>query len=366
MTLNTSPPVTTSGAAPGSGAAALGSTEAAGTAAKRGYADLKRLIRERGLIERQPRFLLVRVAINLVLLGVGIAFLFAPVHLAWQIVNAIYLAFVFGQIAFIGHDAGHRQGFKQTSLNDIVGLIHTNLLLGMSFAWWNDKHNAHHAHPNQHDMDPDIAMVVLAFSEEDALTRKGIFRFMVAHQARLFFFLLLFQAWSLRVGSIGFLISKPTRRRWLELALLTANLVGFLAILISALGVWPGIAFFLVQQALFGLYLASVFAPNHKGMLVLDEDHELDFLHQQVLTARNVVPGPFTDIWYGGLNYQIEHHLFPTLARNKLKEAHLIIKRFCQEEAIPYYETTMVQSYREILTYLHEVSAKLRQPRATA
>ena len=339
----------------------------AATTAQRGYADLKRLIRERGLIDRQPRFLMIRVAINLVLLGAGIAFLFAPVHLAWQLVNVVYLAFVFGQIAFIGHDMGHRQGFKQTHLNDIVGLLHTNLLLGMSFAWWNDKHNAHHAHPNQHDMDPDIAMVVLAFSEEDALTRTGIFRFMVAHQARLFFFLLLFQAWSLRVGSIMFLSSrKPTKRRWLELALITINLVGFLAILIAALGVWAGIGFFFAQQALFGLYLASVFAPNHKGMLVLDEDHELDFLHQQVLTARNVVPGPLIDIWYGGLNYQIEHHLFPTLARNKLKEAHLIIKRFCQEEAIPYYETTMVQSYREILAYLHEVSAKLRAPRAAA
>lgn len=332
--------------------------------ADRTYADLKRMIKERGLLERQPVFLLGRIAVNTLLLGIGVAFLFAPVAFGWQLLNAAYLAFVFTQFAFIAHDAGHRQGFKSTKLNDVVGLIHANLMLGMSFAWWNDKHNAHHAHPNQHDMDPDIAMVVLAFSEEDAITRKGIFRFMVAHQAKLFFFLLLFQAWSLRVGSVRFLLTQPTRRRALELTLLALNLAGFLSLLVLTLGLWQGIVFFVVQQALFGLYLASVFAPNHKGMLVLEEGDDLGFMQQQVLTARNVLPSPFADMWYGGLNYQIEHHLFPTLARNKLREAHKIIKTFCNEERISYYETTMVQSYREILDYLHEVSAPLRRPRS--
>ncbi len=331
----------------------------------RGYADLKRMIKERGLLERQPKFLLGRIAINTVLLAIGIVVLFTPIAFGWQLLNAVYLAFVFTQIAFIAHDAGHRQGFKSTKLNDVVGLIHANLLLGMSFAWWNDKHNAHHAHPNQHDMDPDIAMVVLAFSEEDALTRKGVFRFMVAHQARLFFFLLLFQAWSLRVGSIRFLLTQPTRRRGLELTLLALNLIGFVTLLVLALGLWQGVVFFIVQQALFGFYLASVFAPNYKGMLVLKEDDELDFMHQQVLTARNVLPSPVADVWYGGLNYQIEHHLFPTLARNKLREAHKIIKAFCIEERISYYETTMIQSYQEIIAYLHEVSAPLRRPGGT-
>lgn len=328
---------------------------------KRSYADLKRMIKERGLLERQPAFLLGRIAVNAVLLSVGIGFLFLPVAFGWQLLDAAYLAIVFTQFAFIAHDVGHRQGFKSAKLNDLVGLLHANLMLGMSFAWWNHKHNAHHAHPNQHDMDPDIAMVVLAFSEEDAVTRRGIFRFMVAHQSKLFFFLLLFQAWSLRVDSVRYLLTEPTRRRWLELGLLALNLVGFLALLTLTLGLWQGIVFFVVQQALFGLYLASVFAPNHKGMLVLEEGDDLGFMLQQVLTARNVLPSPVVDVWYGGLNYQIEHHLFPTLARNNLREAHMIIKRFCNEERISYYETTMVQSYREILHYLHEVSAPLRR-----
>jgi len=121
-----------------------------------------------------------------------------------------------------------------------------------------------------------------------------------------------------------------------------------------------GLLFILVQQALFGLYMASVFAPNHKGMLVVGRDEVMDFLRLQVLTARNVRAHPITDFWYGGLNYQVEHHLFPSMARNQLREAQVIIRKFCEEQQISYYETGMVNSYVEILDYLHIVSAPLR------
>ena len=57
------------------------------------------------------------------------------------------------------------------------------------------------------------------------------------------------------------------------------------------------------------------FAPNHKGMPVLSAGHTLDFLRKQVLTSRNIRGGWFVDILLGGLNYQIEHHLFPSMPR---------------------------------------------------
>src|SRR6185436_6173671 len=103
----------------------------------------------------------------------------------------------------------------------------------------------------------------------------------------------------------------------------------------------------------------STFASNHKGMLVLTGNGTLDLLRQQVLTARNVRSHPLTDFWFGGLNYQIEHHLFPHMARNKLKVAQTTIKAFCQAHAIPYYETGILQAYGETLRYLHHVSAPL-------
>jgi fatty acid desaturase len=101
-------------------------------------------------------------------------------------------------------------------------------------------------------------------------------------------------------------------------------------------------------------------------MLLLDKSSKMDFLRRQVLTARNVTSHPFNDFWYGGLNYQIEHHLFPSMPRKNLKEAQKIIRVFCNERSISYYETSMAQSYKEILLFLHQIGAPLRRTSITS
>jgi fatty acid desaturase len=211
-------------------------------------------------------------------------------------------------------------------------------------------------------MDPDIDIPVVAFSEKDALAKRGVPRIIVKYQRYFFFPLLLFEAYSLHMGSLGFLVNKKTwKYRWIESLLLALHFVWFFGLIFIALGVLNGLIFIAVQQAFFGLYMASVFAPNHKGMLIIGKDEVIDFLRLQVLTARNVKAHPITDFWYGGLNYQIEHHLFPSMARNQLREAQKIIRKFCDDLEISYHETSMVRSYAEILEYLHIVSAPLRQ-----
>lgn len=327
------------------------------------YAELKRRVRELGLLEKQPRFLTGRIIINLLLLAVSVALMFVSSSLWLQLPNAVFMAFIFGQIAFVAHDVGHRQAYPGVKANDRVGLLHANLLLGMSFGWWVDKHNAHHAHTNMEDHDPDIDIIALAFTEKDALEKRGLFRFIVRYQAFFFFPLLLFQAWSLRTGSVQWLLRPDVKRRAIEALLLLLHAVLFVWLAVGTLGWLNGLIFIAVQQALFGFYLASVFAPNHKGMPVLGNDVEIDFMRHQILTSRNVKPGRLTDIWYGGLNYQIEHHLFPTLARNQLRQAREIVMDFCRKHGIEYYETSLAGSYREILSHLHEVSAPLRRPR---
>jgi hypothetical protein len=103
--------------------------------------------------------------------------------------------------------------------------------------------------------------------------------------------------------------------------------------------------------------------PEGHDEVLLERDSKVDFLRRQVLTSRNVIAHPITDFWYGGLNYQIEHHLFPRLPRNKLREAQPIIRGFCRDHSIAYHETSVLQSYKEILQHLHEVGAPLREAR---
>jgi fatty acid desaturase len=87
-------------------------------------------------------------------------------------------------------------------------------------------------------------------------------------------------------------------------------------------------------------------------------------LEHQVLSSRNIFPSPAIDFLYGGLNYQIEHHLFPTIPRNNLPEARRVVKQFCAERGLAYQETGMIASYVEVLAYFHRMSEPLRSRRA--
>ncbi len=328
------------------------------------YAELKLRVQQAGLLEKQPVAATLAILLNFALLALCIA-IFAWSRNPWIVaLNAVFLSFISGQWGFVMHESGHRQMFRRSWLNVAVGMLHANLLLGISYGYWVRKHNQHHAHPNHEDHDPDIDIPILAFSPEQALEKRGVARWIVKYQAFLFLPLLFFQATSMHVYALYILIKDPPRQRWLELGLIAAHWLLYIGAPLYFLGPWLTLIIVVVRQALSGLYMASVFAPNHKGMLIVDDAMEIDFLRMQVLTARNITSHPVTDMWYGGLNYQIEHHLFPTVPRTKQRQLQGIIKAFCAERNIPYYETSMLNSYREILQYLHQISAPLRTPKA--
>jgi fatty acid desaturase len=171
------------------------------------YAQLKRLIKQNGLLDPQPAHNTGKTLFSLGLLVVSLALLFVLGDTWSQILNAVYLAVVFVQISFLAHDLGHRQfSLRSPWKNDWLTLLFGNLSLGVSRQWWIDKHNEHHGHPNQLDVDPDVDIPLLAFEEEQALGKRGFARFVVKYQAVLIFPLSLLQAITMLRGSIGFLV----------------------------------------------------------------------------------------------------------------------------------------------------------------
>ena len=106
--------------------------------------------------------------------------------------------------------------------------------------------------------------------------------------------------------------------------------------------------------------MSCTFAPNHKGMPVIPSGARLDFLRRQVLTSRNVRGGFFTDLALGGLNYQIEHHLFPNMPRASLRRVQPLVRAHCKALGVPYVETSFIGSYRLVLRHLHAIGAPLR------
>jgi fatty acid desaturase len=326
-----------------------------------GYAELKRLLSAKGLLDKQPVSYLGRIAVLSCLLVAGLVLL-VLIHVVWlQLLDAAYLAVVCGQLGLLGHEAGHRQMFAQQWGHELVGLIAGTLLIGMSFRWWVGKHNRHHGHPNQVGMDPDIEIPFLDFTGTEDLTRLGsVRRFLVRHQAALLLPALMTVAIGLQASSVIFLARNQVKHARAEWPLLIAHFVLYFGLVFWCLRWGYGLLFIAIHQALTGFYLGSIFAPNHKGMPVLAEDSTLDWLHRQVLTARNIYAHPLTDFVYGGLNYQIEHHLFPTMARNKLRVAQPIIRTFCEAQGIPYHETSVARSFTEIFRHLYHVGDPLR------
>lgn len=326
------------------------------------FANLRRLVNEEGLLARQTAYYNTKIIITISMLAASIAFLIIFETLWFQILNAVFLAFIFGQLAFIFHDAGHDQIYRGARPNMRLGFV-VMLLLGTSRSWWIDKHNRHHANPNDVDNDPDVDFPVLGFSQKQIESKRGLARHIVKYQAFLFFPMLLFEGYNLRFHSINYLIcGGKTKYRYWELTYIAFHLAIYGGLVFSSLPLLTGAIFIAVHHGVFGVYLGSAFAPNHKGMLVIDGDSKIDSLRKQILTTRNVRANRITDILMGPLVCQIEHHLFPTMPTNRLRKAQLIVKDFCEQHSIPYHETGLFQSFKEILRYLHEVSAPLRIP----
>jgi fatty acid desaturase len=280
----------------------------------------------------------------------------------WQLAVAAFFAVVFAQLGFLGHDAGHQQIFRSKRRNDVLGLLLSNLGVGLSYEWWVDKHNRHHRHPNEVGSDPDVQRNILAWTPDQADSQRGAFRVVARHQAAFFFPLLLLEGWNLHVAAAQSALRGEVPAPRLEVGLLVAHVLGYLTAVFWVLTPLQAIVFIAVHQGLWGLYMGLAFAPNHKGMPMIAAGSRLDHLHKQVLTSRNVRGGRITDYALGGLNYQIEHHLFPKMPRPNLRHAQSVVRAYCDAHDLGYTQTSAMRSYTQVLAHLHEVGAALRVP----
>ena len=331
-----------------------------------GYAELATEIRSLGLLRPRPIFYAGMLAVDLAALAATVAGMVLLRDTWWAVLLAPVLAVVSTQFGFFGHDAGHRQITRRRVPTRLLGLLSGNLVNGMSWSWWIEKHNAHHARPNDLVTDPDVAAGALVFDATQAVDRRGIAGWATRHQAWLFFPFLTLEAIQLHVAGVRSLARAGARDRLVEGTLLLVHFVAYGALIISTLTWQQGVVFVVVHQAVFGIYLGCSFAPGHKGMPVLTPEQAEDPLLRQVLTSRNVSGGTLVDYALGGLNYQIEHHLFPSMPRPNLPHAQRVVRRFCELRGVSYAETSAWSSYSAVLRHLDDVGADLRASRHVA
>jgi len=327
------------------------------------YSSLLHTVRNLGLLKRRTGFYWMVFSI-LVLATGGAVTGFILLGDSWyQLLIAGALGIILTQFAFLAHEAAHRQVFESGKANDTAGRILANLFVGISYSWWMTKHSRHHANPNVVGKDPDIEPDVIRFNEEDASKVGWLTSFITRKQGYLFFPLLTLEGINLHMHGFRTVFGRgKVDKRWLEISMLVTRITLYVAVIFYFLPLGMAFAFIGVQLAVFGVYMGASFAPNHKGMPQLPHESKVDFLRRQVLTSRNIRGGTAMDTFMGGLNYQIEHHLFPNMPRPHLRKAQEITKEYCQTHNILYTETSLLESYGIVIAYLNKVGLAARDP----
>lgn len=329
------------------------------------FHEILQQVKDAGLLKKRPSFYIIRlVVITALALGFwtlsGFIAALAKSHDAWIIVAfaaVAMLGVLSAQYGFIAHEASHRQVFANNKANDSLGMVLANLFAGLSYGFWLSKHNKHHQRPNQIGQDPDIAIRVLSFTTESKEQKRGVERWFSDRQGYLFPVLLLFTGFDLLVDSLAALgrKNKSLKVRIFEFSMMMVRQFTPYIILSFMFGPIWAIALWLTMMMSFGLFMGAAFAPNHKGMPLVEKDANLDFFSRQVLTSRNIKGSWLSDNLMGGLNYQVEHHLFPSMARPYLRKAHAMVSEYCRQNDITLVEMNFLASYAVIIKHLNKV-----------
>jgi fatty acid desaturase len=265
----------------------------------------------------------------------------------FQALNAIGFGFFSVQIGMIGHDLSHGEVFESHEVNRFFAMMAWGLLGGLCESRWFHKHNTHHKNPNHIGHDPDLE-IPFVFSDIQAARWSDFYKKWFFPYQHILFWIAFSFVVPYNIGySMQYIFRNFTARSMFELFLMIVHYSVVVGLPLYLLPLPVAILFLGISFIVIGAYIGMVFAPNHKGEEMLDEDEKLNWTHQITLT-RDLYPTWPVFYLLGGLNFQIEHHLFPTMSRMKYWEAYKTVKDFCARHELRYHQTTWPESMREI------------------
>ena len=332
---------------------------------------------------RSAAFYAWKVLSTMAILAAGVGIL----HHFPTTLGILVSAFVIGlgeqQAGWLSHDFAHQQVSSSRYWNDVLAIFIAGLGQGLHLSWWKDKHNTHHAITNQHetavdrhDGDPDIdTLPVLAWSryflKRVREMNNPLSRFMIRNQVLFFFPLLLMARLSWLYQSLQYALDTQTgwgagslrqkpRYPWLERVatlLYYAWLLPVTFCFTNSIG--GALLFFVAKQFVAGLLLSVAFVVGHNGMECFDVDEKPAFAELQVRSTRDVHGGGLVSWFMGGLEYQIEHHLFPTIPRHQLPKVQPLVESLCKKHNVPYHATGFFEGMGEVIHCLESLSREL-------
>jgi len=314
-------------------------------------------VRDRQLIAPSAARTLCKLAILSALLCAALAL--AWLADSWPASAAAWLALalLLAQFAFVGHDAGHGSSARGPAANRAVGQLAMTLVTGLAFDEWIARHREHHRFCQDETRDPDMAVAVVVSLTENACRSKGaVGRFLTRHQALHIWWLALLFGHSQRHLSQAAVLAAP--RRWrVDAPMLVLHYALWFGLPCALLEVpWTSaLLAYAAPLTLLGPYLAAIFWVNHVGMPLVRDPAAFTFLEHQALTSRTILSPPAWNWLFGGLNFQIEHHLFPQVPSHRLAAVQPLVRRHFDRGRVPYNGVAWSDAVRSILRHLRRV-----------
>jgi fatty acid desaturase len=306
----------------------------------------------------------------MLVLGVVVCLTSIPVCPHWAALLLVPAAGVMAtSAAMLGHEGSHKSFSKSPARNSLLAHVAFPVFSGLSAMYWHDKHDVkHHGHPNVARQDADINPWPFTMSLEDHETFGPKMRWFQRNLQRwLFWPMSCLMAIGMRRSSVLFLVAHPKRRgidrEWaLDAVSVLAHYV--LWLVMPAL-IWGPMAIvvYLATWGVSGVCLSLVFAPAHIGMPVLGDQHH-DWLHQ-VETTRNLEMPRFASWFFIGLDYQVEHHLFPKIPHQSLPAAAAITRAWCTRHGIRYHSEPYLEALADSVRFIGSAWARPATDRTT-
>lgn len=270
----------------------------------------------------------------------------------------LLLTLFMAQFAFIAHDAGHSAIGRNRFINRILGQLCMTLVTGQAFDEWRTRHLAHHQFCQDEEKDPDMEVnFVVSLTEKSALQKGFWGRFMTRHQGLSIWALSLFFSLNQRYLS-QWAVLKNLRRHKLDGFVLIAHFILWIGVphLLFDVSISKTLWAYFLPPLLLGPYFAAIFWVNHIGMPLIDDIENFSFIEHQALTSRNISNPPTLDWFFGGLNFQIEHHLFPRIPSSRLSDVKPIVRSQFTRHGIPYNEVTWWTAMRMVAGHFKAIS----------
>ena len=328
---------------------------------------LRAQLLDQGFFQTSPRLYASRL-FNLCWLFILALLLSLQSSMVLCFMGAVFMGLFWQQLAFIGHDAGHASITGRRLFDLGLGILLGNALGGVSIGWWKRSHNVHHSQTNSVEHDPDIQhLPFMAISKkllspfystyhQRMIHVTSASQFFVKWQHYMYYIVMMFARWNLYVQSVKHMLYCPEAIPLypLELSSLCAFYVWQVYLLLHMPSLVHVLLWLLVSNAACGILHVQI-TLSHFALEAHTED-SAHWVSAQLDTCMNIDCSPDMDWFHGGLQFQIEHHLFPRIPSYKLRDVRDRVKAFASKWELPYHETGFIDANKRVLNVLKQVS----------